>query len=126
MRSFGRCSDVICSLLFCASVFIDSFTAAAQSEKNITLNYADRLIETHHVFLLTRGVCGPQRAESGVLVGLTVAGGQRFSHRCGGAVGVVGGPAQVELQRGTLRETLKWRQTLQGERTKKTVLSVDF
>lgn len=57
-------------------------------------------------------MCGPQGAGSGLLVGLTVAGGQRFGHRCGGAVRGVGGPAQGELQGGTLREALKRRQTL--------------
>lgn len=62
---------------------------------------------------LTWGVCGPQGAGSGLLVGLTVAGGQRFGHRCGGAVRGVGGPAQGELQGGTLREALKRGQTLQ-------------
>lgn len=57
-------------------------------------------------------MCGPQGAGSGLLVGLPVAGGQRFSHRRGRAVGQVGGPAQGELQGGTLREALKRRQTL--------------
>lgn len=66
-------------------------------------------------FLLTWRVCGSQGAGSGLLVGLTVAGGQRFSHRCSGAIRGVTGPAQGELQGGTLRETLKWRQTLQEE-----------
>lgn len=58
---------------------------------------------------------GSQRAGSGVLVGLTVAGGQRFGHRSSGAISGVGGPAQVKLQGGTLREALKGRQTLQAE-----------
>lgn len=58
---------------------------------------------------------GSQGAGSGVLVGLRVAGGQRFSHRGSGAVRGVAGPAQGELQGGTLRETLEWRQTLQNK-----------
>lgn len=58
---------------------------------------------------------GPQGAGSGLLVGLAVAGGQRFSHGCGGAVRGVGGPAQGELQGGTLREALKGGQTLRTE-----------
>lgn len=60
-------------------------------------------------------MCGSQRAGSGVLVGLTVAGGQRFGHRSSGAISGVGGPAQVKLQGGTLREALEGRQTLQAE-----------
>lgn len=60
-------------------------------------------------------MCGPQGAGPGLLVGLAVAGGQRFSHGRGGAIGGVGGPAQGELQGGTLREALKRRQTLRTE-----------
>ena len=60
---------------------------------------------------------GPQGAGPGLLVGVRVAGGQRFSHRCSGAVRGVAGPAQGELQRGPLREALKGRQTLQTERS---------
>lgn len=66
---------------------------------------------------LTRGVCGPQGAGSGLLVALAVAGGQRLGHRRGGALGGLGGPAQGELQRGTLREALKGRQTLETNTT---------
>lgn len=57
----------------------------------------------------------PQGARpTGVLVALTVTGGQGFGHRRGGAVHRLGGPVQGELQRGTLGEALKGRQTLQG------------
>lgn len=66
-------------------------------------------------FSLTQSVWGSQGAGSGLLVGLRVAGGQRFSHGCSGEIGVAAGPAQGELQGGTLGETLKWRQTLQKE-----------
>lgn len=61
---------------------------------------------------------GPQGARPRVLVALRVAGGQRFGHRCSGEFRGVAGPPQGELQRGTLRETLERRQTLQtdGER----------
>lgn len=62
---------------------------------------------------LTQCVRGSQGAGSGVLVGLRVAGGQRFSYRSSGAIRGVAGPTQGELQRGTLRETLKRRQALQ-------------
>lgn len=65
--------------------------------------------------LLTQRVRGSQGAGSGLLVGLRVAGGQRFGHRCSGAIGRVGGPAQGELKGGALRESLKRRQTLQKE-----------
>lgn len=58
-------------------------------------------------------MCRPQGAgPAGVLVALTVAGGQGFGHRRCGAVRRVGGPVQGELQRGTLGEALKGRQTL--------------
>lgn len=60
-------------------------------------------------------MCGPQCAGSWLLVGLAVAGGQRFSHGCGGVVRGVVGPTQGELQGGTLREALKRRQTLRTE-----------
>lgn len=64
---------------------------------------------------LTWCVCGSQGAGSGVLVGFGVAGGERFGHGCGGMIGGVAGPAQRELQRWTLREALKRRQTLQKQ-----------
>jgi len=68
--------------------------------------------------VLTQGVCGPQGAGPRVLVGLRVAGGQRFGHGRRGAVGGVAGPAQRELQGGTLREALEGRQALE-RRTRK-------
>lgn len=93
------------------------FNSCSTEEKNtITRFQYFRLLTLKCLcccFLLTQCVCGSQGAGSGVLVGLTVAGGQRFSHRCSGAIRGVSGPAQGELQGGTLRETLKGRQTLQ-------------
>lgn len=69
------------------------------------------------VNLLTWCVGRPQGARpAGVLVALTVAGGQRFGYGGGGAVRRVGGPVQGELQRGTLGEALKGGQTLQEGR----------
>lgn len=102
---------------------MDSLTAAAQRRNTPSLTFKKQTNLFCHMknlnlccFLLTECVCGSRGAGSGVLVGLRVAGGQRFSHGGGGAIRGVAGPAQGELQGGTLRETLKWRQTLQEER----------
>lgn len=90
------------------------FNICSRKQRSVrALNHA--AATSHTRFWLTQGVCGPQGAGSGLLVGLAVAGGQRFGHGRGGAVGGVGGPAQGELQGGTLREALKRRQTLRTE-----------
>lgn len=89
-------------------------------KKHETLNLTESSLEqiSRHelvALMLTECVRGSQGARPRVLVGLRVAGGQRFGHGCGGEFRGVAGPSQGELQRGTLGETLERRQTLQTD-----------
>lgn len=78
------------------SACVDSLTAGGQRTDSVTLQLGHRHTDGSElklsVWFLTLGVRGSLRARPGVLVGIGVAGGQRFGNRRRGAIGRVGGP----------------------------------